>query len=218
MVTPFEKGSTTGFLHVPAEPLNRGLVLTHGAGGNCRAPLLLAVASAFTDAGFHVLRCDLAFRQMRHSGPPLPALAGEDRKGLAAAGRCLREYVSGAMLLGGHSYGGRQASMLAAEDPGVCDALLLLSYPLHPPDKPTQLRTAHFGQLNTPALFVHGTKDPFGTLDEVQGALRLIAARTELAVVEKAGHDLLRGRFDIAHLVVAPATQLLAGDGGHCTD
>ena len=95
MVTPFEKGQTTGFLHVPVEPINRGLVLTHGAGANCQAPLLVAVAAAFADAGFHVLRCDLAFRQRRRSGPPVPALAGEDRKGLMAAAGCLREYVSG---------------------------------------------------------------------------------------------------------------------------
>ena len=86
--------------------------------------------------------------------------------------------------------------MLAAESSDICDALLLLSYPLHPPDKPAQLRTAHFGQLSTPALFVHGTKDPFGTLDELREALRLITPSTELAIVEKAGHDLQRGRFD----------------------
>ena len=76
--------------------------------------------------------------------------------------RYLRGRVGGPVVLGGHSYGGRQATMLAAEEPGVAEALLLLSYPLHPPNKPAQLRTAHFPQLRTPALFVSGTKDPFG--------------------------------------------------------
>ncbi len=93
-------------------------------------------------------------------------------------------------MLGGHSYGGRQATMLAAEEPEVADALLLLSYPLHPPEKPEQLRTAHFPQLQTPALFVHGTKDPFGTIEEMQAALKLIPAATQLMVAEKAGHAL----------------------------
>jgi hypothetical protein len=69
----------------------------------------------------------------------------------------MRGLVSGRVILGGHSYGGRQASMLAAEDGAIADALLLLSYPLHPPEK---LRTEHFGRLHTPTLFVQGAKRP----------------------------------------------------------
>jgi predicted alpha/beta-hydrolase family hydrolase len=103
----------------------------------------------------------------------------------------------GPLILAGHSYGGRQASMLAAEDASVADFLLLLSYPLHPPLKPTQQRTAHFPSLHVPCLFVHGTKDSFGTIDEITEALRLIAAPTQLSIVDRAGHDLARGRFDL---------------------
>jgi hypothetical protein len=80
--------------------------------------------------------------------------------------------------------------MLAAEEPNVADALLLLSYPLHPPHKPQQLRTGHFGSIQIPALFVHGARDTFGTVDEMQAALGLIPARTHLAMVEGAGHSL----------------------------
>ncbi len=79
----------------------------------------------------------------------------------------MRKMVGGPVILGGHSYGGRQSTMLAAEEPGLVEALLLLSYPLHPPGKPAQPRTAHFPALRTPALFVHGTKDPFGTIEEL---------------------------------------------------
>jgi predicted alpha/beta-hydrolase family hydrolase len=93
----------------------------------------------------------------------------------------------GPVLLGGHSYGGRQASMLAAEDPTVADALLLLSYPLHPPHKSAQLRTAHFTALRLPALFVHGTRDPFGSIEEVRAA---VPSQAELLIVQGAGHDL----------------------------
>jgi predicted alpha/beta-hydrolase family hydrolase len=201
-VTVFQEDSISGFLHVPAAPSNNGLVLTHGAGANCQTPLLVAVAEAFEDAGFTVLRCDLPFRQKRPGGPPHPSQAGADREGLRAAVVALRRIVSGRIVLGGHSYGGRQASILASEDGSVSDALLLLSYPLHPPNKPDQLRTAHFPQLQTPALFVHGTKDPFGTTAELQTALRLIPSATELSIVEGAGHDLKRGRFDIAALIL----------------
>ena len=94
------------------------------------------------------------------------------------------------VILGGHSYGGRQASMLAAEQPDIAEMLLLLSYPLHPPRKREQLRTAHFPNLRTPALFVHGTRDPFGSIDELRTAIALIPAPTKLVAIEKAGHEL----------------------------
>jgi hypothetical protein len=170
---------------------------------------LVAVALAFAAAGFHVLRIDLPFRQRRSFGPPAPAQAAEDRKGLAAALTCLRSVVSGRVLLGGHSYGGRQASILASQDHSISDALVFLSYPLHPPKKPEQLRTSHFGQLKTPCLFVHGTRDAFGSVEEIRAALRLISGRTELAIVEGAGHDLRRGQFDIESLIVKRVASLL---------
>jgi len=96
----------------------------------------------------------------------------------------------GRLFLGGHSYGGRQSSMLLAEDPHLADGLLLLSYPLHPPRKPDQLRIKHLPDLHVPALFVHGTRDPFGSTEEFQQALALIPAKTLLLEVQNAGHDL----------------------------
>jgi len=80
--------------------------------------------------------------------------------------------------------------MLAAEDPTVAGALLLLSYPLHPPREPEKPRTEHFSKLRIPALFVHGTRDPFGSIAELEEALRLIPAKTELMTVEGAPHGL----------------------------
>jgi hypothetical protein len=91
--------------------------------------------------------------------------------------------------------------MLAAEEPGLVSGLLLLSYPLHPPDKRQQPRTAHFASFRTPAVFVHGTKDPFGTIDELQAALALIPAPTRLIAVEGAGHELKKGKFDMQAFV-----------------
>ncbi len=202
-VTPIEDGNVRGFLHRPTRADGRGLVLTHGAGGNCRAPLLSACADAFAAAGVTVLRCDLAFRQKRGSGPPHPAGAAADRAGLRDAVAWLCERVTGPIVLGGHSYGGRQATMLAAEQPDVAPALLLLSYPLHPPDKPEQRRTAHFPNLRTRAVFVSGDKDPFGTLDDLQDAIAAIPAPTQLIGVVGAGHDLKRGRIDFAPPIAA---------------
>lgn len=180
-----------GFLHEPVQANGDGLVLTHGAGANCQSKLLIALASAFSGAGYLVLRCDLPFRQSRPHGPPFPAMAARDRQGLRRAVDILRSKTPGRIFLGGHSYGGRQGSMLAAEQPELSAGLLLLSYPLHPPRKPAELRTAHFPQLKTPALFVHGGRDPFGSHDEMKTALPLIPAQTTLLEIEGAGHELL---------------------------
>jgi uncharacterized protein len=180
-----------GFLHEPEQANGDGLVLTHGAGANCQSKLLIALADAFAGVGYLVLRCDLPFRQSRPHGPPFPAMAARDREGLRRAVDMLRSRTPGRIFLGGHSYGGRQGSMLAAEQPQLATGLLLLSYPLHPPRKPAQLRTAHFSQLKTPSLFVHGGRDPFGSHDEMKAALALIPAKTMLLEIEGAGHELL---------------------------
>lgn len=179
-----------GFLHVPEPANGDGLVLTHGAGANCQSKLLSSLASAFAESGFTVLRCDLPFRQQRPHGPPSPGSAATDREGLRRAVELLRSQVSGRVYLGGHSYGGRQASMLVAENGELASGLLLLSYPLHPPRKPAELRTKHFPRLATPALFVHGARDPFGSIAEMESAMKLIPMPARLIEIAGAGHDL----------------------------
>jgi uncharacterized protein len=182
-----------GFLHRPAEPSGDAIVLSHGAGSNCAAPLLSSIASSFSRRGFLVLRCDLPFRQARRYGPPL-GTGGEDRKGLRHALQAVRRLAQGRIFLGGHSYGGRQATILAAEEGVNADGLLLFSYPLHPPRRPEQLRTAHFPRLQTRSLFLQGSRDPFASPEEMRLAIKLIPAETELVIVEGVGHDLVRGR------------------------
>ena len=162
-----------GYLHTPETSNGSGLVLTHGAGSNATAPLLIALAETFSGVGFSVLRCDLSYRQSRSFGPPGPADGARDRAGLKNAVDAVKKILGGPSLsrslrqgwgpvyLGGHSYGGRQSSMLCAEQPDVVAGLLLLSYPLHPPRKPEQQRTQHLPDLHTPTLFVSGTRDPF---------------------------------------------------------
>ena len=224
-----------GFLHVPNAPNGNALVLTHGAGSNARAPLLIALAESFSAAGFTVLRCDLPYRQARSYGPPGPGDAARDRAGLKNAVAAIKRIISdnvgapllaafarrgnsetpvaspfprslrqggdspsrdqneagtGRVFLAGHSYGGRQASMLCAEEPDLVAGLLLLSYPLHPPRRPEQQRTQHLPNLRTPTLFVHGSRDPFGSISEIEQASKMIPARTKLLAIEGAGHDL----------------------------
>ena len=179
------------------------LILTHGAGSNRNAPLLVALANAFAATDVEVLRYDLPFRQERPQGPPRPGDAARDREGLREQVLKAREKKPERIWLGGQSYGGRQASLLATENPGLVDALLLLSYPLHPPGKPAQLRTAHFPQLRTPAIFVHGSRDPFGSFEELRQAMALIPAETQLIELEGAGHELGRNHAELAQSIVA---------------
>ena len=212
-----------GFLHSPATANGDALILTHGAGSDCTAPLLVAIAETFAGHGYLVLRCDLPFRQERRTGPPFPGNAERDRAGLRSAVAVLRQNVAGRIFLGGHSYGGRQSTLLCAAEPDslkpdsvrsdslkseLVSGLLVLSYPLHPPRKPQQLRVQHLPSLRAPSLFVHGTRDPFGSVEEMTNALRLVPAKTELMKVEGAGHDLgFKGK---ARAIQLPAS-ILAG-------
>ncbi len=180
-----------GFLHLPSRPNGNAIVLTHGAGANCQSKLLIEMSEALAASGFSVLRFDLPFRSERPHGPPSPGSAARDREGLRRAVMLMKERQRGPVFLGGHSYGGRQATILVSGDSQLVDGLLLLSYPLHPPRKPAQLRTAHLPKLRKPAFFVHGTRDPFGTIPEMKSALKLIPAPHALLDVDGAGHDLL---------------------------
>lgn len=181
-----EQPGVRGWLHRPSQ-VTASMLLSHGAGGDCQGALMVAVADTFAQAGYCVLRWDLPFRQQRARGAP--GSGERDREGIRKAVDELRKLVSRVPLyLAGQSYGGRQSSMVAAEDPKLAAGLLLLSYPLHPPGKPAQLRVEHFPALHVPALFVHGTRDPFGSPEEMQAAIRLIPGRAHLEIVEGAGH------------------------------
>ncbi len=126
----------------------------------------------------------------------------------------MTKQFAGRAFLGGSSYGGRQASMLVAAEPGLVEGLLLLSYPLHPPGRPAQLRTAHFPSLHTSALFVSGTKDSFGSIEELEDAIKLIPARKKLVAIEGAPHGLtLKSKRDEVPEIVVREFQSFF-DGG----
>jgi predicted alpha/beta-hydrolase family hydrolase len=207
-IGPFAAAGVRGLVHRPDGPASGGIVLTHGAGGDCNAPLLVAAATAFAAAGLAALRCDLPFRQRRPKGPPSPSGAAADRAGLRTAVLALRALAPDGILLGGQSYGGRQATMLAADEPHLVAGLVLFSYPLHPPGRPERRRIEHFPRLSVPCVFVQGGVDPFGTPAELREAIAAIAAATQLIEIAGASHDLRRGRFDLAP-VIAAAMRLL---------
>ncbi|SNS24146.1 alpha/beta hydrolase family protein [Rhodococcoides kyotonense] len=195
-----------GFLHTPTGSPVGALALTHGAGGNCTSTLLVDVAHGWSTAGFVVLRFDMAFRRAKPKGPPHPSKSADDRASIVAATERI-PYVDGPLIVAGHSYGGRQVSMIAAERPWPVQGLMLLSYPLHPPGKPEKARTAHLPDVSTPTLFVSGTKDPFGTPEELRNAIASIPARTEFLEVTGAGHDLSPAKYRTAENTLDAASR-----------
>lgn len=165
-----------------------GVLLAHGAGSDLDAPVLVAVATALASAGHLVVRANLGYRQRRPTGPPPRAEASVGD--LAATWRSLRaRHDDVEWVVGGASYGGRVASMLAADEPSLA-GVLCLSYPLHPPRRPDRLRVAHLPAISAPMLVVQGTDDDFGGPDDLRPHLATTAGPATVLEVGGADHAL----------------------------
>lgn len=166
------------------------LLLAHGSGAPMDSPAMNAAASALAAEGLHVARFEFAYMAARRSEgsrrppPKAETLIPEFEAAVAALG------AKGPLVIGGKSMGGRVASMAAdrLHGKGRAAGLLCLGYPFHPPEKPAQLRTAHLMTLETPTLICQGTRDPFGTVDEVPGYG--LPERIEILWLEDGDHDL----------------------------
>lgn len=165
------------------------ILLAHGAGAPMDSASMTAAATALAEAGLRVARFEFGYMAARRDGqrkppPRAETVIPEYRAAADALG------ATGPLIIGGKSMGGRVASMVAdglyAE--GRIAGLLCLGYPFHPPGKPAQLRTAHLAGLATPALICQGTRDEFGTRDEVAGYA--LSDRIELLWLEDGDHDL----------------------------
>jgi predicted alpha/beta-hydrolase family hydrolase len=203
-----------GIAHEPDGTPAGVVVLTHGAGGSRESPLLQRVCDEWARRGWLAVRYNLPYRRRRPKGPPSGS-AATDRAGVVEAITVCREFAEGPLIAGGHSYGGRQTSMVVAAGDAAVDLLTLFSYPLHPPGKPERPRTEHLPDIAVPTVFTHGTSDPFGTIDEVRDAAALIPASTEVVEVSGARHDLGATTLDVVALAVDAALRmLLSGTAG----
>jgi predicted alpha/beta-hydrolase family hydrolase len=197
-----------GIAHQPAGPASGVVVLTHGAGGDRESALLQRLCDEWARRGWLAVRYNLPYRRRRPKGPPSNS-AATDRAGIVEAIAVCRGLADGPLIAGGHSYGGRQASMVVAGKESHVDVLTLFSYPVHPPGKPERARTEHLPDIAVPTVFTHGTSDPFGTLDEVGSAAALIPAPTQIVEIAGARHDLGSKTLDVPGLAVAAALRLL---------
>lgn len=168
------------------------LLLAHGAGGAMDSAGMQSMTEALAAAGLRVLRFEFGYMAARRTGankhpPKAEVLIPEYRAAVAAA----RGRVGpGRLVIGGKSMGGRVASMVADElhDAGAVSGLLCLGYPFHPPGQPAKTRTAHLSGMRCPALIVQGTRDPFGTQEEVAGYT--LSPAIEILWMPDGDHDL----------------------------
>ncbi|MFZ0833395.1 MAG: alpha/beta family hydrolase [Mycobacterium sp.] len=197
-----------GVGHEPDGTPKGVVVLTHGAGGSRESALLKQLCDEWARRGWLAVRYNLPFRCRRPTGPPSGS-AATDRVGIAEAVEVARSLADGPVVAGGHSYGGRQTSMAVADEALIVDVLTLFSYPLHPPGKPDRLRIEHLPRIAVPTVFIHGTGDAFGTLDELRAAAALIPAPTEIVEITGARHDLGSKTLDVSKPAVDAAQRLV---------
>lgn len=199
----------TAFLFDGPEDAPATLLLAHGAGAPMDSASMTAAARAIAAAGLRVARFEFAYMAARRHG---------ERRPPPRADSVIPEYVAAVthlaattpLLIGGKSMGGRVASMAAdaLHAEGKVGGLVCLGYPFHPPGRPTQLRTAHLEHLQTPALIVQGTRDEFGTSEEVPGYT--LSPAIEILWLDDGDHDLkprkaISGHTTAQHLATLAA-------------
>jgi len=171
------------------------LLLFPGAGSSSTHPSLLAIAKAV--APMKCVRADFPYRKAGRKAPdraPVLMQAVRDEA---------KPLLKGGLVLGGRSLGGRMCSMVVgdAADPLPAKGLVLISYPLHPPGKRDSLRVEHLPRITVPCLFVQGTRDTFGSPDELQQWTQTIPGPVTHHWVEGKGHDLKGADATIAEVV-----------------
>ncbi|MEP6758216.1 MAG: alpha/beta family hydrolase [Actinomycetota bacterium] len=176
-------------------PKAPALVVAHGAGAGMHHPFMAGLCDALAVAGVSALRFNFLYIEAGRKSPGSP-------KNAIAVFREVFEATTARtdgrpVFAGGKSYGGRIASMAAAEGMPAA-GLVFLGYPLHPPGKPEQVRDAHLYGLTQPMLFLRGTKDPFATPDVLQPVLKKLGKRATYVEFEGAGHSFERSRRDSA--------------------
>ena len=161
-------------------------VCAHGAGGNLADRGVVKTAQAMRAVGIHTVRFNFAYRERKSSRPdPMPQLTAC----VAAVVERTREEVRpGVLIIGGRSMGGRAASVLASQG-FACDGLLLLAYPLHPPGRPQQLRSAHLPDVTMPVLCINGTRDDFCTPTLMKDVLATLGSNWRMHWIDGADHS-----------------------------
>ncbi len=179
----------------------QGVVLFPGSGSSSTHSSLLAMEQAL--APLPVARVDFPYRKAGKSFPDKAPVLVQCVKDEVRAFSASLGVETSSLVIGGRSMGGRMCSMAIADvnDPLDVAGLVLVSYPLHPPKKPDALRIEHLPRVNVPILCVSGTKDDFGTPEELTNAFQVVPATVTWSWIENARHELARKDAEVAGLV-----------------
>jgi len=179
------------------------IILAHGAGQGMHSPFMTYFHTEFANRGYLSVRFNFDYMDAkRHMPDPQPKLQARYRSVVAEV---VAEYKPSRVIIGGKSMGGRVASYIAGDTPGV-GGLVFLGYPLHPPGKTDQLRDEHLYALSLPVLFISGTKDTFARRDLLENVVEKIGKRATLVWVEGGDHSLKRKKNDSESLQIAAET------------
>ena len=191
-ITINERDSVTAYLYAAPKKVRVGktLILGHGAGAGQSHPFMRLFAAGLAERGFDVITFDFIYMEQRRGAPdPKAKLEACYRAVIEAASKKLK---GNRLAIGGKSMGGRIASQVAAEAAGAPEiaALVFLGYPLHPPGRPDKLRDAHLPQIKAPMLFIQGSRDGFGSPDELRATIKKHHLNATLHIIEGGDHSL----------------------------
>jgi predicted alpha/beta-hydrolase family hydrolase len=180
--------SATAYAVGSAPPDGETLILGHGAGAPQTHPWMVAMAEAIAGRGLRVVTFNFLYMDAKRRVPDRPPVLEATWRAAIDAVRV--RFAAARPFIGGKSMGGRIATMVAAGEGVDVAGLVLLGYPLHPPGKPDQLRTAHLPKVRAPMLFVQGSRDPFGGPEELAPFLVGMPAGTRLYPIDGGDHSL----------------------------
>jgi predicted alpha/beta-hydrolase family hydrolase len=169
-VTVGEAGEVTALLYAATKRERAGItiVLGHGAGGNQLSGFMVLFAGGLAARGLDVLTFNFLYSERRRGAPDHKLKLELCYQTVIEAARMHRKLKANRLAIGGKSMGGRIASQVAAAGAGELAGLVFLGYPLHPPGNPEKLRAAHLKDIRAPLLFMQGSRDPFGTPEELR--------------------------------------------------
>ena len=173
----------------PSDRPLAGLLLAHGAGGGQKSRFMVDASRAMASRGITTATFDFPYMAAGRSVPDKAPVLEQSWRDAIEAARALDAFVGLPLFIGGKSMGGRIASHVAAQHIDGIAGLIFLGYPLHPPGRPEQRRDAHLPDIREPMLFVQGSRDQFGTAEDIRALLPRLKARAELFEVADGDHS-----------------------------
>jgi predicted alpha/beta-hydrolase family hydrolase len=191
-VTPSEQVTALAYRAAPGSDAGVLLILAHGAGANQTSTFMVRFATALAARGIDTLTFNFVYSQEGRRVPDRNDKLESCYRAVvdaARAGKFGKDAHRRKLVIGGKSMGGRIASQVAAAGHDGIAGLVFLGYPLHPPGRPDRLRSKHLPDIRAPMLFVQGSRDAFGTPDELRSIMDELKVAADFCVVDNGDHS-----------------------------